>query len=141
MKTLQLGHMIALLRQQQHLSQKTLAEKLNVSTSAIGLWETNKRLPPLDMFTKLADYFSVSADLLLQKDRTVQPENFITDINNIVIKENLSPEPSEEQAELLKETFLKLNNNDKYILMGKAMELLKEETKGITQSTAQGKRA
>lgn len=139
---MEVGHIIAKLREKNGISQKELAKRLNITPGAVGQWETNSRLPKLDKFVEIADFFSVSTDLLLQGDRLVKPENFITDINDIIIKrEEKSNNSTNEQAELLKETFLKLNNNDKYILMGKAMELLKEETKGITQSTAQGKRA
>lgn len=139
---MEVGHIIAKLREKNGISQKELAKRLNITPGAVGQWETNSRLPKLDKFVEIADFFSVSTDLLLQGDRLVKPENFITDINDIIIKrEEKSNNSTNEQAELLKETFLKLNNNDKYILMGKAMELLKEETKSITQSTAQGKRA
>lgn len=138
---MEVGHIIAKLREKNGISQKELAKRLNITPGAVGQWETNSRLPKLDKFVEIADFFSVSTDLLLQGDRLVKPENFITDINDIIIKrEEKSNNSTNEQAELLKETFLKLNDNDKYILMGKAMELLKEET-NVLHSTTQGKRA
>ena len=129
---MEVGHMIAILRAKKGISQKALSKELNLSSAAIGLWEVNKRSPPLDKFVEVADYFSVSADLLLQKDRKVDPKDFIENIEELVpLKKEPAPPPSpeEEQADLLRETFLKLSENNQYILMGKAMELLKEENR------------
>lgn len=137
---MELGHTIAILRQRHNLSQKELSKKLNVSTSSIGLWETNKRLPSIDKFVEIADYFSVSADFLLQNDRKVAPEDFITNIDTITPKKHASLTQADEQANLIRESFLKLSESNKYILMGKAMELLKEENK-TTKPVPQEKRA
>lgn len=126
---MEVGHKIAILRQRKNLSQKNLSEKLNVSTSAVALWETNKRLPPLDKFVEIADYFSVSADLLLQNDRKTDPKDFVRDFDSISQEAASKPAHEVEQADLLRETFLKLSENNQYILMGKAMELLKEENR------------
>ena len=54
------------LRMSAGLSQKQLAEALNwqLTDSAIGLWELNKRVPNLEAVMILAEYFGVSIDYL-----------------------------------------------------------------------------
>ncbi len=54
------------LRLDRHLSQAQLAQKLgkNISSSAIGLWELNKRVPNLDAVILISQFFGVSIDYL-----------------------------------------------------------------------------
>ena len=54
------------LRLENHLSQAQLAKNLgnNISPSAIGLWELNKRIPNLDAVILISQYFNVSIDYL-----------------------------------------------------------------------------
>lgn len=53
------------LRQNRNLSQKELAEILNVSTGTVGNWEVGLREPDFQTLTKIADIFNVSCDYLL----------------------------------------------------------------------------
>lgn len=57
------------LRQQRNLSQKELAKILNVSTGTVGNWEAGSREPDFTMTLKIADYFDVSLDTLLGRER------------------------------------------------------------------------
>ena len=59
-----LGQFIAARRKRMHLSQEQLAEKMNVSKSAIGKWETDGGLPGRDNFYKLAETLRVSVEAL-----------------------------------------------------------------------------
>ena len=52
------------LREQERLSQESLALKLNVSQSTISAYETGERTPDLETFIKIADLFNVSLDYL-----------------------------------------------------------------------------
>lgn len=63
------------LRTEKNLLQKDLACILGVSTSAYGFYEQGKRQPDLDTLCKLADYFGVSIDYLL--DRTTPPADVV----------------------------------------------------------------
>ncbi|MBE7082932.1 MAG: helix-turn-helix transcriptional regulator [Clostridiales bacterium] len=47
------------------LSQKQLADKLNVATSTIGSWENNLRTPKIHTFILVAKALDVSCDFLL----------------------------------------------------------------------------
>ncbi len=58
------------LREEKELMQKEIASFLNISTSAYGFYEQDKRTPTPDVLSKLADYFNVSVDYLLGKTNT-----------------------------------------------------------------------
>lgn len=47
------------------LTQKQLAEKLNMNDSIITKWKQGKKLPSLEVFYQLCDIFDVAADYLL----------------------------------------------------------------------------
>ena len=54
-----MGHKIAELRSQENISQKKLAESLNVSPGLVGMWETGKRTPSLKKATQVAQFFEI----------------------------------------------------------------------------------
>ena len=56
------------LREEQKLTQKELAEKLGISPSAIGMYESEKRNPDTHMLNILANFFNVSVDYLLGRN-------------------------------------------------------------------------
>ena len=60
-----LGTRIASLRQGRGLSQAELARRLNISTSAVGMYEQGRREPSVDTLIALAREFGVSLDYLL----------------------------------------------------------------------------
>ncbi|WP_019155433.1 helix-turn-helix domain-containing protein [Robertmurraya massiliosenegalensis] len=59
-----LGKRIKQLRTEKGISQERLAEKLNVSRSAIAKWETDGGIPELGNLLQLATIFDVSLDVL-----------------------------------------------------------------------------
>lgn len=67
-----LGENIAALRNKQGLSQIQLAKKLNIGTSTLGMWETDKRKPNPEALAQIADYFNVTTDYLLGRNNTPQ---------------------------------------------------------------------
>ena len=60
-----LGSRIASLRQTYGLSQAELAQRLHISTSAIGMYEQGRREPSVDTLVALSREFGVSLDYLL----------------------------------------------------------------------------
>ena len=60
-----LGARIALLRRRSGLSQKALAAALQVSPSAVGMYEQQRRIPSTELLVKMARLFEVSTDFLL----------------------------------------------------------------------------
>ncbi len=59
------GDILRELLEERHLSQKNLADDLNISASAIGNYVRNNREPDFDTLKRLAAYFHVSTDFLL----------------------------------------------------------------------------
>lgn len=53
------------LREEFGLTQKELAEKMNVAKATVYFYEQNKVSPSTEMLIKLADYFNCSVDYLL----------------------------------------------------------------------------
>ena len=58
------------LRKSKKLSQKELADILNVHQTAISQWEQNRTMPDIDMIKKLAKYFGVTTDYILGDSQT-----------------------------------------------------------------------
>lgn len=55
------------LRKEKGITQSELAKIVGVSTSMIGMYETDARKPSYEVLTKIAQYFRVSTDYLLGK--------------------------------------------------------------------------
>ena len=59
------GDILRELLEEKELSQKQLAEDLNISASAVGNYVRNNREPDFETLKKIAAYFHVSTDFLL----------------------------------------------------------------------------
>ena len=59
------GNKLRALIDEQGITQKDLANKLNISPSTLGNYIQNTREPDFDTLKLFADYFSVSTDYLL----------------------------------------------------------------------------
>ena len=55
-------------RKEQGLTQKELAEKLNVTQGAISMFEKGDRMPSMKTLVKLSKVFGVSLDDLIGKE-------------------------------------------------------------------------
>ena len=53
-------------RKRKGLSQKALSEKLGVALSTVAMWETGSRQPDYQMLNRIADFFGISFDDLLE---------------------------------------------------------------------------
>lgn len=69
------GERLAKLRKEKGLTQEELAKALNITRSALSLYEIGKRDPDTETLKKMAEYFGVSIDYLL--GRTNLPNGFI----------------------------------------------------------------
>ena len=63
--TLKIGKKIKELRRQQDITQEKLADYLNISYQAVSKWENGLALPDITLLPKLANFFGVSTDELL----------------------------------------------------------------------------
>ena len=74
-----LGERIAALRRQAGLSQAELAGRLQISASAMGMYEQGRREPSVDTLVAMARELQVSTDFLLTgKIRTLQEDELMT---------------------------------------------------------------
>ena len=65
------------LREDNDLTQKELSHLLNISQVAYSYYELNKRSIPLELLSKLADFYNTSIDYLLYRtdEMTPYPKN------------------------------------------------------------------
>lgn len=63
------------LREREGISQKKLANKLGVAQSTVGMWESGKSNPEHATFLKIAEFFNVNIDYLVNGDQIIQTEN------------------------------------------------------------------
>ena len=61
------------LREDNDLTQNELSKYLNISQVAYSYYELGKRTIPLELLSKLADYYNTSIDYLLYRTDTINP--------------------------------------------------------------------
>ncbi len=62
------------LRESSKISQDKLSKIIGVSRSTVAMWETNSSQPDIDTLIKLANFFNVSLDYLLERTTEPLPE-------------------------------------------------------------------
>lgn len=65
-----MGSFIAVLRTAAGMTQRELADKLNVSDKTVSRWERDINAPDLSLLPILADLFGITCDELLRGERT-----------------------------------------------------------------------
>ena len=70
MDIIKTGNLIKELRTEKCLTQKELAEKLNVSTAAVSKWENGKGFPDISILEKLSSELGISITELVKGERT-----------------------------------------------------------------------
>lgn len=83
-----IGRFISDLRKSKGITQKELAQKLNVSDKAVSRWERDESNPDLQLIPVIADIFGVTCDELLRGEKTA------ANINKI----DISPAASEKET-------------------------------------------
>lgn len=100
--------MLGYLRKSQNLSQKELSEKIGVSRSTIGMYETGEREPDFETLEALADVFNVNMDTLLGKVakneiKPAEPELDELDKEFLRLLSQLTPDQRLRQLETLRD--------------------------------------
>lgn len=67
-----IGQFISALRKANGMTQKQLAEKLNVSDKAVSRWERDESAPDLSLIPVIAEIFGVTSDEILRGERKNQ---------------------------------------------------------------------
>ena len=75
-----LGERIAALRRQAGLSQAQLAQRLQISPSAMGMYEQGRREPSMETVVALAREFQVSTDYLLTGTHPDPPQQRLEEV-------------------------------------------------------------
>ena len=70
-----IGQFIATLRKANGMTQKELAEQLNVSDKAVSRWERDESAPDLSLIPIIAEIFGVTSDEILRGERMTRQEN------------------------------------------------------------------
>lgn len=65
MDQIKIGELIRSLRTKNKLTQKQLAEQINVSNKAVSKWETGKGCPDISLLTELAAIFQIDLQTIL----------------------------------------------------------------------------
>lgn len=88
-----IGHKILMLRKQQNITQEKLAAEMGVSIAAVSKWETGNSMPDIVMLCALADFFKVTTDELLGRNKMEEfiicdDASFVREaLRNVVVKE------------------------------------------------------
>ena len=106
------------LRKSHNMLQSDIAQKINVSTSTVGMWEQGRNQPDNDSVKKIANIFGVSTDYLLNND--------IKDDKNKELLETISTDLSDPINRVLyKKTSELKNERDKKIVLNIIEGLMK----------------
>lgn len=73
-----IGRFIAALRKANGMTQKELAEQLNVSDKAVSRWERDESAPDLSLIPVIAEIFHVTSDEILRGERASYQDTGIT---------------------------------------------------------------
>lgn len=84
MDTLKIGHYIQHLRKAAGMTQKELAEKLNLSFQAVSKWENGDTLPDTGILLELCDVLNTTADKLLNGGSIVAKERRLMRLEDVV---------------------------------------------------------
>ena len=95
------GGFISELRKEKKLTQKELAEKINVSDKAVSRWETGKGYPDVTSLVSLSEYFDVSVnELLAGKRLTVEDIKETADENLISVFEQVQKNKKQQHLQV-----------------------------------------
>lgn len=80
----QMARFISELRKSQKMTQKELAEKLNVTDKAVSKWERGLSYPDISLLSPLAEIFGITTNELLKGQRNDMLSFETAEVNNVV---------------------------------------------------------
>ena len=102
------GKRLIELREELNLTRDDLANRINITYSALAKYETNKRFPDKETLGKLADYFNVSVDYLLCRTNIKNFDDFPAPVKRVAeLFAGVDGEKAEKLEELLRELLQK----------------------------------
>ncbi len=111
------GNKLRELRENQGILQKQLAVSVGVSTSTIGMYEQNRREPDNNTLKKIANYFGVSTDYLLDNENSnIRNESKDKEaLKNVLIESGYMKKGEDLSDEELRNLMEFVKTNRKYI--------------------------
>lgn len=97
-----MGSFIAALRKANGMTQKDLAEKLNVSDKSVSRWERDEGAPDLSLIPVIAEVFGITCDELLRGERKPESQR-----QESAAEEPLTPKADKQRQRLLKASITK----------------------------------
>lgn len=90
MDTEKVGKLIKQIRKDNHLTQKDLALKYNITYQAVSKWENGKNIPDISLLKQICDDFNIDINSLLTGDYTTneKKENIKNDKKSLLKKKN-----------------------------------------------------
>ena len=107
-----IGGFIAALRKANGMTQRDLAERLNVSDKTVSRWERDDGAPDLAAIPAIAEIFGVTCDELLRDERKSPTERA-----EVTEETETTPKAEKQRQRLLKSTLSQYKNRT-YIAMG-----------------------
>ena len=107
-----IGGFIAALRKANGMTQKDLAERLNVSDKTVSRWERDDGAPDLAAIPAIAEIFGVTCDELLRGERKSPTER-----TEVTEETETTPKAEKQRQRMLKSTLSQYKNRT-YIAMG-----------------------
>ncbi|EUJ46208.1 helix-turn-helix transcriptional regulator [Listeria fleischmannii] len=86
-----LSNKMKYLRERNNLYQKDIAAKVGVARTTYAMYEQGKREPDFETLKKIANYFDVSIDYLLDNEPPTESNSLVANI-----EDDLTPEQKEE---------------------------------------------
>lgn len=81
MNTEKIGQLIKQIRKNNHLTQKDLALKYNITYQAVSKWENGKNIPDISLLKQICDDFNIDINSFLNGDYVANNENLVKQDN------------------------------------------------------------
>lgn len=120
---MEIGKVMKILREKHKLSMSAIAEKLDMKKGTYAAYEYGQCEPNLTVVRKLATYYNVSADYLL--DINQEGKTNLTPLEQLQSQYNMTP-----LEKRIMENYIKLNEQDRK----KAMDWIKNAVKENEES-------
>lgn len=91
---IEIGKKISVLRKERNMTQEKLASEMGVSIAAVSKWETGNSIPDIITLCNLADFFMISTDELLGRNKLKKKAviaddvEFVRDVLKKILIEN-----------------------------------------------------
>jgi len=113
-----IGKFVTALRKANGMTQKDLADQLNVSDKTVSRWERDEGAPDLAMIPVIAEIFGVTCDELLRGERKSPAERQLKSEQELDFEERGFTVKGEKQKQRLLKQTLSQYQNRTYIAMG-----------------------